>query len=287
MGETAQGENPQPIRVPENEIEKVGLNEGPELQTRRVFDRVADFCNGLPFIGKMLIAPTAASAVQERNPYYKTVKTIEAAGVLGVMALAHTMNAEMGINRLSQNAELLKHNPSPEMLLACSLDVAFTTANVAATYAQVHLSGRLAEHFMKTKAKSVPILSAWGINGDEVDYNMVAENLMTAIVNDDQGDIDTFFMILPKEKKQKVMESIKAITEITDETYSYEEIDQKIFQLENDIEKKSNVRYIVDIVKNAHNIDDLTSYHTYYSFKEKMKMFITTLGGQIGFAIWG
>lgn len=289
MGESVQGENPQPIRVPENETEKVGLEKGPELQTRRVFDRVADFCNGLPFVGKVIFTPAARSVIEERNPYYKTVRTIEAGGLLGAMVLAHATNAGMGINRFSQNVELLKHDPSPEKLLACSIDVAYTAANVAATYAQLHLGGRLGEHFMRSRAKSMPRLSAWGINGSDVDYDQVAENLMTAIVNDDQADIDTFFMLLPKEQKQKVMESVKAITEVVDETYSYEEIDQKLSQLNNDIKNKSKARYILDIVKNIHKKDLLINYRFPYpySYKETMKMLITTLGGQIGFAGWG
>ena len=108
------------------------------------------------------------------------------------------------------------------------------------------------------------------------------------IVNNDQSDIDTFFMVLPKDNKQRVMESVKAITEVVDETYSYREIDQKIYQLENDIENKSKARYILDIVKNTHE-DDLNNYQFPYpySFKDTMKMFITSLGGQIGFFGWG
>jgi len=35
-------------------------------------------------------------------------------------------------------------------------------------------------------------------------------------------------MVLPKNKKQKAMENIKAITAVVDETYSYESVDQKI-----------------------------------------------------------
>jgi hypothetical protein len=287
MGEFDQGEIPKPVSLQENVTDRDGIEKDTKFQARAVFDKVADFCNQLPFAGKIIIAPIATSMVQEKNPYYKTIKTIEAAGTLGVMLWGHSTQIGMGLNRLGPNLEILKHDPSPEKLLACSLDVAYTAANVAATYAQLHLGGRLAEHFIKTKSKSVPRLSGWGINGSEVDYELVAENLMTAIVNDDQGDIDTFFMILPKEQKQRVMESVKAITKVVDETYSYDEIDQKISQLDQDIEKKSKFRYIIDIVKNTHKVEDLTNYASHYSFKEKMEMFITTLSSQIGFLGWG
>ena len=251
------------------------------VSVRKVFDKFAGFCNRLPFSGKMLITPTSFSAITERNPYYKTVKTVEAGGLLGVMVLAHAVQAQMGISRMSRNIELLKANPSPETLFACSIDVAYTAANVAATYAQLHLSGRLAEHFIKTNIKSVPRLLAWGINGDKVDYDVVAEKLMTAIVNKDQGDIDTFFMILPKDKKQKAMENVKAITQVANETYSREEIDKEITQIEENVGNKSRLRYIFNIIENAHKKDGPSKSH--YSFKQQMTMLVVTLGGQIGF----
>lgn len=127
--------------------------------------------------------------------------------------------------------------------------------------------------------KAVPKLAAWGINGDEVNNDQVAEKLMATVVNNDQDDIDTFFMILPKEKKQQAMESIRAITEVIDETYSYEEIDQRIAKLEKDVEKKSRFRYVFDIVKNAHKRFN-GSFP--YSFKEQMEMIVITLGGADG-----
>jgi hypothetical protein len=65
-----------------------------------------------------------------------------------------------------------------------------------------------------------------------------------------------------------------------DETYSYEEVDQRIAKLEKDVEKKSRFRYVFDIVKNAHKRFNGSSP---YSFKEQMKMIVITLGGQMGF----
>jgi len=286
MGEHREGDITKPVRYQENEDQKPGLEKDTSFQTRKVFDKVADFCNQFQFIGKFITNPVTTAAIKERDSYYKTVKTVEALGTLGVLVLGHTAQAGMGINRFSQNMELLKHDPSPEKLIACSIDVAYTAANVAAAYAQLHLGGRLAEHFIKSRGKSVPRLSAWGIYGSDVDYDQVAESLMTAIVNEDQADIDTFFMILPKEQKQKVMESVKAITEVVDETYSYEEIDEKISQLNSHIENKSKARYVLNIVKNAHD-DYVYNFRNPYSFKETMKMLITTLGGQIGFVGWG
>ena len=286
MGEFDQRKILSPVRLRENVTEQAGVEKGTSLDTRKVFDKIADFCNQLPFAGKAITAPAARLTVSERHPYMKTVKTVEAVGLLGVMAYAHSTFAGTGIDKVSQNIELLKQDPSPATLLACSIDVAYTTANVAATYAQLHLGGRLVEHFMKTKDKGVPNLSEWGLSGNEVNYDLVAENLMTAIVNEDQGDIDIFFMVLPKEQKQRVMESVKAITAVVDETYSFQEIDEKISELERDIEKKSKVSYILDIVKNAH-IRDLLEYKSPYTFKQKMQMLITTLGGQIGFTGWG
>lgn len=165
-------------------------------------------------------------------------------------------------------------------MFACGIDVAYVAANCAATYAQLHVSGRLGEHFLKTKAKAVPRLQSWGINGGEVDYDQVAEKLMTAIVNNKQADIDTFFMILPKEKKQEAMRSVKAITDVVDETYSYEEVDNKIAQIEKDVENKSRLGYVFDIIKNAHRNYD---FKTKYSIKEVIKMLVVTYGGQFGF----
>lgn len=267
------------ITLPTGEIEK-RVN----LSGKRVFGSLADFYNRLPFAGKLAITLVTTAAVGERNPYYKTVKTIEAGGYLGLMVIAHTVQAGMGISRLQQNLEQFSRTQSPESLLACSIDVAYTAVNCAATYVQLHLSGRLAEHFMRRNLRAVPRLQAWGINDGEVDYNQVAEKLMTAIVNNDQGDIDTFFMILPKEKKQKAMESIRAITDVVDETYSYEEVDRTIAQLGKNIESKSRARYIFDIVKNAHK-----NYNGKcpYSFKERMTMFVAALGGQMGFLCLG
>jgi len=263
-----------------------GVEKHSNISTRKVFDKFADFCNKLPFSGKVIINPVTALAFKEKNPYYKTIKAIEAEGLLGAMALAHASQAMMGITNVQRNVEVMKHNPSPEVLLACGIDVAYTAANVAATYAQLHLGGRLAEHFLKTKDRAVPRLEAWGINGDKVNYDVVAEKLMTAIVNENQADIDTFFMILPKDKKQKAMESVKMITDVVDETYSYEEVDNQIKKLDRDVEKKSKFRYLLDIVINSH-IDSLVKFKQPYSFKEQMKMIVVTLGGQIGFLGWG
>jgi hypothetical protein len=250
------------------------------IASKRVFDSLADFINKLPFAGRLTITPTTMAAIKERNIYYKTVKTIEASAVLGFMVLAHAFQTHVGIQALQENLEHLDDEITPEKLLACGIDVAYIAANCAATYAQLHLSGRLAEHFMRTSAKSVPWLAAWGINNGEVDYDIVAEKLMIAMVNDDQADIDTFFMILPKEKKQQAMESIRAITEVIDETYSYEEIGQRIAKLEKNVEQKSRFRYIFDIVINAHK-----NYagKSPYTFKEQMKSLIVTIGGTIGF----
>ena len=172
-----------------------GLETNKNISARKVFDNIAYFCNRLPFSGKLLITPVVLGAIKERNPYYKTIKTIEAEGLLGLMVLAHSSQVIMGAVSLQKNVEIAKDNPSPEILLACSIDVAFTIANVAATYAQLHVGKRLAEQFLRTKNKAVPRLQAWGIDGDKVDYGKVAENLMTAIVNGDQADIDTFFMV--------------------------------------------------------------------------------------------
>jgi len=93
-------------------------------------------------------------------------------------------------------------------------------------------------------------------------------------------------MILPKDKKQKAMESVKMITDVVDETYSYEEVDNQIKKLDRDVEKKSKFRYLLDIVINSH-IDSLVKFKQPYSFKEQMKMIVVTLGGQIGFLGWG
>ena len=280
MEEIIHAENSKPHNSQIDTTNMGGVERRFDISTKKVFDRFANFCNKLPFSGKLAITPITTMAIKEKSLYYKTVKTIEAGGLLGAMVLAHANQAGMGISRMSQNMELLKHNPSPEALLACSIDVAYTAANVAATYAQLHLSGRLAENFIKTNIKSVPRLSAWGINEGNVDYDIVAEKLMTAIVNKDQGDIDTFFMILSKEKKQKAMENIKAITEVIDETYSYDEIDKKIEQINKNVEGKSRLKYIFDIIKNAHKNYSLKSQ---YSFKQQMVMLVTTLGGQMGF----
>lgn len=245
-----------------------------------VFRTLVDFCNNLPFSGKLIITPVTETAFRERNPYYKTIKTIEAGGVLGLMILAHSSQAQMGIANLTRNAELLSKTHSPEALLACGIDVAYTAANCAATYAQLYLSGRLVDHFVKTKSKAVPMLSAWGVDGDDVNYDQMAEKLMTAIVNNDQDDIDTFFMVLPQKTKQKTMESIKMITEVVDETYSYDEVENKIRELEKDIDNKSRFRYVFNLIVNAHKSNMPGSR---YSFKETMKMFVVTLGGQMGF----
>jgi len=54
---------------------------------RKVLKKVANFCNRLPFSGKLIITPAVLSTIGERNPYYKTVRTIEATGMLGVMGV--------------------------------------------------------------------------------------------------------------------------------------------------------------------------------------------------------
>lgn len=276
-----QFEIPNPLASQVNTVAIEKVEKRAVISDNRVFDRLADFCNKLPFSGKLAITPITTAAVRERNPYYKTVKAVEAFGLLGIMVIAHAAQAGMGLQRLQQNVELYSRTRSPESLLACGIDVAYTAANCAATYAQLHLSNRLAEHFIRRNIKAVPRLPAWGIYKGEVNYDQLAEKLMTAIVNGDQDDIDTFFMILPKEKKQKTMKSIRAITDVIDETYSYKEIDHKIAQLEKNIEGKSRFRYVFDIVKNAHTNNNGESP---YSFKEQMIMLVVTLGGQIGFS---
>jgi len=282
MEEPIQIENTNSANMQLNPVDMRGVEKRNGSSTRRVFDKVADFCNQLPFAGKLMITPIARMAVEERNTYYKTVKVIEAEALLGTLALIHTSQAILGISNLSQNIELMKNNPTPETILACGIDVAYTAANVAATYSQLHLGGRLAEHFYNKNIKSAPNLTAWGIKGGEVDYEMVAERLMTAIVNDDQSYIDTFFMILPKEKKQKAMENIKVITEVVDETYSYDEVDQKILEINKNVENKSRFRYIIDIMKNSH--DGYTSkFKSPYSIKQAINMIIVTYGAQFGF----
>ncbi|GEM_PF-6013579 len=257
----------------QTEIENISKDE------RSVFRKSADFVNKLPFAGKFATSSLTLDAIHERNPYYKNVKTAEAVGFLGVMVAAHSSLTGLGLSRLQSNAEQLAYNHSPENLLACGIDVAYTAANCAATYAQLHLAGRLGKHLSRKDVTSVPRLKGWGIDGEQVNYNLVAENLMTAIVNGDQRDIDTFFMVLPKEEKQKVMENINAITEIADETYSYDVIDKKISQLDEDVEAKSRFGYLLNIVKNAHK----NRYGKPYSAKEVIATLTTTIAGQIGF----
>ena len=164
---------------------------------------VADFCNSLPFSGKMITRPAAYNVWKEDNPYYKSIRMVEAASILGVMVWGHSYQAIMGVERLQKNAEAVRNNPSPETIIACGFDIAFATANCAATYAQLHLSGRLADHFLKTDFKSVPFLKEWGIEGENIDYQLVAEKLMTALVNDDQEDIETFFHCSSQRNKTK------------------------------------------------------------------------------------
>jgi len=251
---------------------------------KKVLGKLADFANNLPLAGKMAITPTSLEAFKEKNPYYKTVKTLEAEALLGVMVLAHGVQAGMGADHLSRNLERFSQTHAPDALLACGIDVAYTAANCAATYAQLHLAGRLGEHFIRTRAKSVPRLEAWGIKDGQVNYEQVAEKLMTAIVNNEQEHIDTFFMILPKDEKKKVMESINAITDVVDETYSHEEIGNRIDQLNRDVDNNSRFGYIRNIMKNAHKSHNTGSP---YSFREQMKMITVTLGGQIGFLGFG
>ncbi len=252
-------------------------------QRLNVLQTVADFCNSLPFSGKMLTRPAAYNVWKEDNPYYKLIRMVEAIGLLGVMILAHSYQALLGVEKLQKNVEAIQHNPSPETIIACGIDVAYTAANCAATYAQLHLSGRLATHFMRTDLKSVPLLREWGIEGDEVDYQLVAEKLMTALVNDDQDDVDTFFMALPKEVKQKVMAEIRTIMEVVDETYSYEEMEERIAQLDRDVDNKSKFSFLMSMIKNAHK----RNHKKPYSIKAQLTMLIVTYGGQFGFLGFG
>ncbi len=254
-----------------------------QKQRLNVLQVVADFCNSLPFSGKMTVRPAAYNVWKEDNPYYKAIRMVEATGLLSVMVLAHSIQAYMGIVRFQRNVEAIQHNPTPEAIIACGIDVAYTAANCAATYAQLHLSGRLVNHFLRTDFKSVPLLREWGIEGGEVDYQIVAEKLMTALVNDDLDDVDTFFMAVPKEAKQKVMAEIRIIMETVDETYSYSEMEERIAQLDKDVDKKSKLRFLMSMIKNAHK----RNHGRPYAFNEQLKMLIVTLGGQYGFAVYG
>lgn len=118
-----------------------GHRKAQNISVRKVFDKFADFCNKLPFSGNAIINPTAVLAFKERSLYYKTIKTIEAQGLLAAMNLAHTSQLVIGITDLHQNLEIMKQNPSPETLLACGIDIVYSTANATATYAQLHLGG--------------------------------------------------------------------------------------------------------------------------------------------------
>ena len=97
-----------------------------------------------------------------------------------------------------------------------------------------------------------------------------------------EGDIDTFFMVLPKNKKQKAMENIKAITAVVDETYSYESVDQKIWEIDKDVEGKSRFRYVIDIIKNSHDGYG-SKFKSPYSIKQAIQMILITYGAQFGF----
>jgi hypothetical protein len=249
-----------------------------------LFRRVADFCNSLPLAGKIPISMTARRCVGERNPYYKSVRAIETSGLMAVMILGHSFQVGLlGVPRFIDNIERFSQTHSPESLFASVVDLAFITANCAATYAQLHLSGRLIKHFRNQKDGIVPILSAWGINGEEVDYDIVSETLLTAIIEGDQSAVDSFFMILPKDKKQTAMERVRQITSFADAYYSYEAVDTMIDKLKKDIDQKSRARYVIDIIDNAHK----RRHRTKYSNREVIKIFIATIAGQAGFMFFG
>lgn len=246
----------------------------------RVFEKTADIINKLPFVGKLAITPIAHNAFAERNPMYKSVKVAEATGLLGVMAALHGYQVQLGMDAFQRNAERLSNDQSPEALLTCMVDVAYTAANYAVVYGQVYLTGRLGKHYVKEMSKLRPKLEAWGIQKDQINYQQVAEHLLTAVRDNDQGSIDTFFMLLPKKEKEKVMKELRQIKGIVNDTYSYEEVDQKIGELNNDVKDKSRLRYTASIIANAHREN---RFGKGYSVKETLSALVVTLGGQVAF----
>lgn len=264
-------------------IDSVGELGNLPKDARSVFRKLADVCNKLPFYGKLSITPLATDTFRERNPYYKTVKVVESLGYLSFLTLMNSTQIALSAARFSQNLEQFNNNPSSDKLFACGIDVIYGTAHCAAAYSHLYLGGRLAENFRRKNIKSVPILKAWGINDDQVNYEQIADKLMVAIANNNQADIDTFFMILPKEEKQRVLESIKTIAPMLDHSYSYEDVGNTIEKLGSNIDHKSRLRYIFDIVKHAHE----SRIKSPYSLKERIGLGITTFGGIAGFFAFG
>jgi hypothetical protein len=254
------------------------------LAARRASNKLADFCNSLPLAGKAVITPLTLAAFRERNPYYKTVRSLEVEVALGLLALGHALQAKMGLENLQKNLEAVSENPSADKILACCIDVAYSLANCAAVYSQLHLSNRLAGHLRRMSAQQSQRLESWGIVDDRVDHELVAKKLFTAILDNDQASIDTFFMILPREEKLRVMEDVRVFSQIVEETDSSEDFDKILARLEKNVDKNSRLRYLLVITINAHKRGGLK---TPYSFKEQMKMFILTMACQIGFVNLG
>lgn len=249
----------------------------------KAINRVADFCNALPFSGKLIISPAAYNVWKEQNIYYKSVKMVEAMGLLTFMVQAHYLQATHGVERLQRNIEYLRYSPSPETMVSVAIDLAYTAANCAAVYAQLHLSGRLVRHFMETDRSSVPLLSSWGIDGENVDYEVLASKLIDAINSNDYQAIDDFLMVVPKEMKLRVLESTDVLRGIGDQNLDGELISKKIEGLRKIVRDKSKIRLILRILLNAHRKNTFKSY----SFKETMAMLIVTYAGQFGFASYG
>ncbi|MBP7876243.1 hypothetical protein KA012_04585 [Candidatus Woesebacteria bacterium] len=254
-----------------------------------VLATVAKACNSLPFAGKMTTRAAAHNVWKEPNVLYKSVRMTEAMGILGFSIWMHSKQLKKGANRLKENRDLHRVEPSAATITKCAIDIAYVAANSAAIFAQLHLTGRLITHFAEAKTTSIPLLSAWGIQSGVVDYQLAADKLFTAIQDGNQADIDTFFMLLPPEEKQAVLKEVQSLHSFTVLDNSFTVLDDSFFvdldiaDLSTNISYKSRLRYIADLIINAHSVD----HSKQFSIKERIIMYVVTLGGQLGFSKLG
>lgn len=134
------------------------------------------------------------------------------------------------------------------------------------------------KHFYKQTQKFNKLSESWGVSKDKVDYDLLGEKLLTAVSKNNDQDLETFFMLLPKLEQDKILSELEKLRNILDKKIDGAKLDSDILSIMEQVKDMPQERGILETIKQTHS--QSSGKKQFYTAKEQLKFLIVTFGAQ-------